>query len=91
MYFINKITSDHVIDFAAEELKKYLRMMMTDSNDIPVSYAPDATSGFRLALMQDFGLDVSDAEDCELDDVLYIDCNTEGGIIAGSNPRSACR
>jgi len=28
LFQIHKITSHHVVDFAAEELKKYLRMMM---------------------------------------------------------------
>ena len=88
MLTINKITSASPVDFAAEELKKYLRMMMPECGDIKISYDPTATDGFRLGLAQDFGLDVSDAEDPELDDILYIDCDTEGGIIAGSNPRS---
>lgn len=88
MYFINKITSDHVIDFAAEELKKYLRMMMPRCGEIAISYAPLAEDGFRLGLMSDFGLDTSEANDLELDDILHIDCDTYGGIIAGSNPRS---
>ncbi len=88
MLTIKKITSDSVIDHAAEELKKYLRMMMPEGGDIKISYCPEARDGFRLGLMQDFGLDVSDAEDTELDDILYIDCDTEGGIIAGDNPRS---
>ncbi len=88
MLYINKITSNTTIDFAAEELRKYLRMMMPEGGDVPVSYAPDAKDGFRLGLMQDFSLDVSDVEDCELDDILYIDCNDDGGIIAGNNPRS---
>ena len=88
MYSINKITSDSIIDFAAEELKKYLRMMMPECGEPEISYAPDACGGFRLGIMQDFGLDVSDAEDIELDDILYIDCDKEGGIIAGSNARS---
>ena len=30
MFRIYKITSDHVVDYAAEELKKYLRMMMPE-------------------------------------------------------------
>ena len=85
---INKITSDNVVDFAAEELRKYLFMMMPDSTDITISYNPTATDGFRLGLMQDFGLDVSDAEDTVLDDILYIDTDKNGGIIAGDNPRS---
>ena len=88
MLYINKITSDSVVDYAAEELKKYLRMMMPEAGDVRISYAPDAERGFRLGLMQDLGLDVSDAADPALDDILYIDCDGQGGIIAGDNPRS---
>jgi len=88
MYKINKITSSPVVDFAAEELKKYLRMMMPRAGEIEISYAPDSADGFRLGLMADFGLDVSEAEVIELDDIVHIDTDTDGGIIAGSNPRS---
>ncbi len=88
MLYINKITADPVVDFAAEELKKYLRMMMPEAGDVRISYAPDATDGFLLGLMQDFGLDASDAEVPELDDIIYIDCRADGGIISGDNPRS---
>lgn len=88
MLSISKITSNPTVDYAAEELKKYLRMMMPDGGEISIRYAPDATDGFRLGLMQDFGLDVSDAKDPELDDILYLDTTAEGGIVAGDNPRS---
>ena len=88
MLIINKITSASPIDYAAEELKKYLRMMMPECGDVKIAYNPLAADGFRLGLMQDFGLDVSDAEEPELDDILYIDCYENGGIIAGDNPRS---
>lgn len=88
MFFINKITSNSTVDYAAEELKKYLRMMMPEGGDVEICYNPQAKDGFRLGLMQDFGLDVSDVEDTELDDILYIDCDEKGGIIAGDNPRS---
>ena len=88
MYYINKLISVSAVDFAAEELKKYLRMMMPEGGDVKIAYNPDAADGFRLGLMQDFGLDVSDAENTELDDILYMDCDEKGGIIAGSNPRS---
>ena len=88
MFVIHKITSNSVVDYAAEELKKYLRMLMPECGDIKIAYLPEATSGFRLGLMQDFGLDVSDAEDTDLDDILYINCDENGGIIAGDNPRS---
>ena len=88
MLNIRKISSDSVIDFAAEELKKYLRMMMPEVGNIGISYMPGADNGFRLGLMQDMGLDVSDAEDAVLDDIIYIDTDKSGGIIAGDNPRS---
>ena len=88
MFYINKITSNSTVDYAAEELKKYLRMMMPNVGDVQISYEPKSTEGFRLGLMQDFGLDVSDAADTVLDDILYIDTDEQGGIIAGDNPRS---
>ena len=61
---------------------------MPEGGDVKIAYAPDREDGFRLGLMQDLGLDISDAEEPELDDILYIDCDTDGGIIAGDNPRS---
>jgi len=88
MYKIYKITSHPTVDFAAEELKKYLRMMMTECGEIEISYAPDAKDGFRLGLMSDLSLDTSEAADLALDDIIHIDTDCEGGIIAGSNVRS---
>ena len=88
MYKIQKITSHHVVDFAAEELKKYLRMMMPRCGEIAIDFAPDAKDGFRLGLMADLGIDTSEAQDLTLDDILHIDTDGENGIIAGSNPRS---
>ena len=88
MYYINKATSSEVIDFAASELKKYLRMMMPEGGDVKIVYNPDAKDGFRLGLMQDFGLDVSDVKDVFLDDIIYVDCDERGGIISGDNERS---
>lgn len=85
--YIYKLRAHHVIDFAAEELKKYLRMMMPEKGEIPISLDPNATEGFRLGLLSDFGLS---NENCDplLDDIIHIDANAEGGILAGSNPRS---
>ena len=88
MYQINKITSHPTVDFAAEELKKYLRMMMPECGEIFIKYDPTATTGLRLGVMSDFGLDTSEAEDLTLDDILHIDTDGENGVIAGSNPRS---
>ena len=88
MYKIYKITSNPVADFAAEELKRYLRMMMPRCGEITIEYNPNAKDGFRLGLMQDFGLDVSEVKNVELDDIVHIDTDEQGGIIAGDNPRS---
>ena len=87
MFTINKLRADHVIDFAAEELKKYLRMMMPRCGEIAIAYDPKATDGFRLGLLEDFGLPC-EAEDTVLDDIVHIDTDLEGGILAGSNSRS---
>jgi hypothetical protein len=83
MYFVNKISQGEPIDFAASELKKYLRMMMPECGDVKISYAPDERDGFRIGLMQDFGLDTSDVRDTFLDDIIFIDCDEHGGVIAG--------
>ena len=88
MYKIFKISSFSAVDYAAEELRKYLRMMMPECGNIEIKYSPEAKDGFRLGLMQDFGLDISDAKEPDLDDILYIDTDCDGGIIAGDNPRS---
>ena len=88
MLTINKLVTLSPIDYAAEELKKYLRMMMPRCGEIAIEYKPDAKDGFRLGVMADFGLDTSEAEDIELDDILHIDTDLGGGIISGSNPRS---
>ena len=88
MYKIYKTSMSSPVDYAAEELKKYLRMMMPEGGDIKIAYDPEAKDGFRLGLMQDFGLDVSEAPDVALDDILHIDTDENGGIIAGDNPRS---
>ena len=87
MIQIKKVRADHVIDFAAEELKKYLRMMMPRCGEIEILYQPDAKDGFRLGLLEDFGIE-SEAEDPVLDDVVHIDTDENGGILAGSNLRS---
>ena len=88
-YKIYKLTDHAVVDFAAEELKKYLRMMMPECGDIAISRTgAKANDGFVLGLMQDLGLDTSEAADVELDDIIHIDTDEKSGVIAGSNPRS---
>ena len=87
MLYIKKVRLDYAIDFAAEELKKYLRMMMPHVLEVEITYEPEAKDGFRLGLLEDFGLPTEVSEP-KYDDVVHIDTDTEGGILAGSNPRS---
>lgn len=87
MLQIKKMRADHTIDFAAEELKKYLRMMMPEIGEIDICYEPQAQDGFRLGIFEDFGM-TSETEDPMLDDVVHVDTDEKGGILAGSNPRS---
>ena len=63
MFKINVISFNETIVFAAEELKKYLRMMMPEAGNFNICFNSEANDGIRLGLMQDFGLDVSDVED----------------------------
>jgi len=78
------------LEYAASELKKYVRMMMPMTKEPHIMHE-DSTSGkklngIRIGFMSDFGLDTSDAEDIALDDIIYIDMKGEEGIIAGTNP-----
>ena len=86
-FTIYKMRDDQTISFAADELKKYLWTMMPQSGNTPISLSPDATDGFRLGLLEDFGLE-NEAADPVWDDVVHIDTTEKGGILAGSNPRS---
>ena len=88
MLTIKKVRANEVIDHAAQELRKYLRMMMPECGDVKISFDPEAKEGFRLGLLEDFNLPTDEAEDPALDDVIHVDCTPEGGILAGSNPRS---
>lgn len=87
MFTIKKMRDDEVLDFAAQELKEYLLMMMPEGGCAKISHDPNATDGFRLGLLEDFGLE-NPAVDPVLDDIIHIDTTPEGGILAGSNPRS---
>ena len=87
MLKIYKVSKGSAIDFAAEELKRYLRMMCVEENDIDIDYRPGAQEGFRLGLFEDIGR-TEHGEDDRFDDILFAECDTRGGVIAGNNPRS---
>ena len=52
MFQIYTLNTNETIMFAAHELRKYLRMMMPECGTVTIEYKPDASSGFRLGLMQ---------------------------------------
>lgn len=85
---IIKVGCSSVVDFAASELKKYMRMMSPDGLNVDITSDISSTDGFRVGLMSDFGLPFDDVDDSRYDDVLYANCDTSDGIIAGNNPRS---
>lgn len=87
MITIYKLRADHVVDFAAEELKKYLRMMMLECPEIDICYDPEAKDGFRLGLLEDFSIPF-EGKNAKIEDVVHIDTDEQGGILAGSNMRS---
>ena len=87
MYKIYTLNLHQPTSFAAEELKKYLRMMMPECGDIEITYDPEAKEGFRLGLLEEFGLP-NEAPDAQLDDIVHIETDEQGGILAGSNQRS---
>ena len=88
MINIYKVSCGSPIDYAAEELRKYLKMMMPDEGNIKIVCNENGKDGYRLGLMSDLGLDTSDADNTDLDDIIYIDTVEKSGVIAGSNPRS---
>ena len=88
MLTIHKLTAASAIDFAAEELRRYLRMMMPEGGHTAIDTDGAAAGGFRLGLLSDFGLPDGDVADAHMDEILYADCTEAGGIIAGNNPRA---
>lgn len=92
---IRKITDDVTVDFAAEELKKYLRMMMPQAGEVEILSKKKKAKvkhidsfELQLGVMKDFGIPTKEAKDLRFDDIVHIDVKKNGGILAGSNPRS---
>ncbi len=82
---INVKTINNTVIFAAEELKKYIKMMCPDFHSEIVFHKQ---RGIQLGLMEDLGVYDDIVGDKTLDDIIYIDTNGEQGIISGNNPRS---
>jgi len=75
--------------FAAPELGRYLRRMTGEAPEIETKTAyEESVPGIWLGLLTDFGGVPSSGADPQLDDEIWIDAAADGGVIAGSNPRS---
>lgn len=79
-------TQNETIQYAAEELQKYI-CTMDKSADVSVEIGK-GDDGIQLGLLADFNLNDTDAEDTFFDDVYDIKIEKGHGYIAGSNPRS---
>ena len=85
--------NDETIAYAAKEFKKYLDKVtetvgygkLCKVNELPSEIGENE---IVLGLLGDLGLDSSDVEDAELDDVEDVNICNGKGYIAGSNPRS---
>jgi hypothetical protein len=90
---IIKLRNDDTIDYAGEELVKYLAEITSNSHDFKIvteEYESGLEKeGLYLGHLSDFKLDhYFKLKDLDLDDAVYIDIKEGRGIIAGSNSRS---
>lgn len=87
MFKIYKLRDNCTVNFAAEELRKYLRMMMPDCGEIQILPYARENNGFCFGLLDDFSIPFN-GNDPKLDDDVYINTSQSSGILAGSNSRS---
>ena len=85
---IKLIRNNETLRYAAEELKKYLKMMDESIDAEICDCADDAKSTISIGLLSDFGLYDGDVDDAMIDDVIDVDIDRLNGYIAGSNDRS---
>ena len=86
------IPQGECVDYAAEELKKYI-VAMSDGNIVPqIVHNAKADmvvdQDLLLGLLSDIGLDESDLDDPMIDDIIDVKVENLSGYIAGSNFRS---
>ena len=80
------LRNTETLNYAAEELKKYLEMM--DSSVSAEITTDKNEEGITLGLLSDLALDESDVNDPMIDDVVDVKIDSLRGYIAGSNERS---
>lgn len=81
------------LDYAVQELFKYLRTMTCGRLPMTLEVVEDFSRSWQeptiaLGLLEELALDASDVEDPVLDDVIDVDVKNGAGYIAGSNERS---
>ena len=84
---ITIIRDTETLRYSAEELAKYLRMMMPGTEcEITVgAYDPDA---MNLGLLGDYGISDEGVRDVMIDDLIDVNIKALKGYFAGSNERS---
>jgi hypothetical protein len=87
---IYPLRDDEPVQFAAEELARYMARM--DAGRRPeihvTSGGASSESGIRLGLFSDFDMDLRPGDDPLFDDRIHVEIEDLNGVIAGSNPRS---
>jgi len=78
------------VQYAAEELKKYVTAMSRGAIVPALCHDPeeDRTGAIVLGLLEALGRDTSDLSDPFIEDIIDVDITNGVGFIAGSNPRS---
>lgn len=86
---IGLLGKDNTIKFAADELKKYLKMMSA-SSEIEIIENEEMTDKdcIIVGISPKFSDLLEKVEDNYLDDAIYINIKNGAGIITGTNPRS---
>lgn len=79
---------NETIEYAAEELKKYITVMSRGLIAPTVSENGEDSEGIVLGLLSDLSLDESDLFDAVVDDIIDVSVKDGIGYIAGSNERS---
>ena len=85
------VTKDtETLGYAAEELKKYIRIMSEGKiiADVIRSEEKKCGEGITLGLLSELSLDTSDLKDPVLEDIIDLRVDGLSGYIAGSNERS---
>ena len=85
---IRILRNNETIRYAAEELKKYLKMIDETIDAEICENAADGENTVSMGLLSDLGLYDGDVNDAMVDDVIDVNIDHLNGYIAGSNDRS---